>query len=115
MTAPPETSPECHPQPSTSSTWRTYQPGVCVLRNNRQSPRQGADETSTPCLNCDVASGDAPESAAAAGGAAALADVAAAGRAHLGAAGEAQRRVGGAALVALDHSPGDLHRGPRGL
>ena len=43
-----------------------------------------------------------PESAAAAGGAAAFADVAAAGRAHLGAAGEAERSVRGAALLGLD-------------
>src|SRR5205809_106737 len=40
--------------------------------------------------------------AAAAGGAAAFADVAAAGRAHLGAAGQAQRSVRGPALLGLD-------------
>src|SRR5260370_7109618 len=40
---------------------------------------------------------------AAAGGAAALADVAAAGRAHLGPAGQAQRGVGDPALMRLDH------------
>ena len=39
--------------------------------------------------------------AAAAGGAAAFADIAAAGRAHLGAAGEAERSVGRAALLGL--------------
>src|SRR5258707_13199944 len=39
---------------------------------------------------------------AAAGGAAALADVAAARRAHLGPAGEAQRGIGDSALVRLD-------------
>src|SRR5690349_24236796 len=43
-----------------------------------------------------------PLSATAAGGAAAFADVAAAGRAHLGAAGEAERSVRGAALLGLD-------------
>src|ERR1700747_2733887 len=42
-----------------------------------------------------------PELAAAAGGAAAFANVAASGGAHLGAADEAQRRVRGAPLVRL--------------
>src|SRR5579875_721425 len=46
--------------------------------------------------------------AAAAGRAAALADVAAAGRAHLGAAGQAQRGVRHPALPRLDY----LHRAP---
>ena len=44
--------------------------------------------------------------AAAAGGAAAFADVAAAGRAHLGAAGQAQRGVRSAALLRLDQLGG---------
>ena len=63
-------------------------------------------------------------SAAAAGGAAAFADVAAAGRAHLGTAGEAERSVRGPALLRLDQLGGAVrgrgsgrkgrHR-PRGL
>src|ERR1043166_1161078 len=54
-------------------------------------------------MNSDVASAATlPGLAAAAGGAAAFADVAAAGRAHLGAAGEAERSVRGAALLRLD-------------
>src|ERR1700729_1857792 len=44
--------------------------------------------------------------AAAAGGAAAFADVAAAGRAHLGTAGQAQRGVRSAALLRLDQLGG---------
>src|SRR5438874_9023520 len=44
--------------------------------------------------------------AAAAGGAAALADVAASGGAHLGAADEAERRVRGASLVRLQQLGG---------
>ena len=51
--------------------------------------------------------------AAAAGGAAAFADVAAAGRAHLGAAGEAERCVRGAALVGFDQLGGAV-RGRKG-
>jgi hypothetical protein len=53
------------------------------------------------------------ESAAAAGGAAAFADVAAACGAHLGAAGEAERRVRGATLVSLDQLGGAV-RGRKG-
>src|SRR5580692_13106450 len=49
--------------------------------------------------------------AAAAGGAAAFADVAAAGWAHLGAAGQAQRGVGGAALLGLDQLDGAVRGG----
>jgi hypothetical protein len=49
------------------------------------------------------------ELAAAAGRAAAFADIAAARWAHLGTAGEAERRVGGAALVRLEE-PGRIVR-----
>src|SRR5690349_24429795 len=55
-----------------------------------------------------------PESAAAAGGAAAFADVAAAGRAHLGAAGEAERSVRGAALLGLDQFGRAVRSGRKG-
>ena len=50
--------------------------------------------------------------AAAAGGAAAFADVAAAGRAHLRSAGEAERGVGGAALLELDQLGGGVRAAP---
>src|ERR1051326_8342706 len=54
-------------------------------------------------MNSDVVfAATLPVLAAAAGGAAAFADIAAAGRAHLGAAGEAERSVRGAALLGLD-------------
>src|SRR3954452_25364592 len=55
-----------------------------------------------------------PDLAAAAGGAAAFADVAAAGRAHLGAAGEAQRSVRGAALLSLNQLGGTVRYGRAG-
>src|SRR5258708_10912586 len=55
----------------------------------------------------------ATDSAAAAGGAAAFADVAAAGGPHLGAAVEAERRVGTAPLLGLDQLHG-TDRGPAG-
>src|SRR6266536_6377492 len=58
------------------------------------------------CICCNFG----PYSAAAAGGAAAFAHVAAARGAHLCAAGEAERRVRGAALMLLDQ----LHGGMRG-
>src|SRR5579864_2424227 len=54
-----------------------------------------------------------PVLAAAAGGAAAFADVAAAGGAHLAAAGEAKRGVCGAALLGLDQLDRAV-RGPPG-
>src|SRR5689334_2584771 len=53
-------------------------------------------------------------SAAAAGGAAAFADVAASGRAHLGAAGEAERSVRGAALLGLDQFGRAVRSGRKG-
>src|SRR5438046_758212 len=58
------------------------------------------------CICCNFG----PYSAAAAGGAAAFAHVAAARGAHLCAAGEAERRVRGATLMLLDQ----LHGGMRG-
>src|SRR6266567_1662951 len=54
------------------------------------------------------------QSAAAAGGAAAFADVAASGRAHLGAAGEAERSVRGAALLGLDQFGRAVRSGRKG-
>src|SRR3954447_26304302 len=68
--------------------------------------RQEGDETAPPNVTNarpGASAGRSREdrSAAAAGGAAALADVAGAGRAHLRAAGHAQRRVGGLAQVQL--------------
>jgi hypothetical protein len=62
-----------------------------------------------PLLSKEIFPWEVPKLRAAAGGAAAFADVAAARGAHLGAAGEAQRGVRGAALLELDQ----LGRGVR--
>src|SRR3954451_6450216 len=63
----------------------------CGLFARTDSP---IGENASPIRENPVAYREESTSAAAAGGAAALADVAAAGRAHLRAAGHAQRRVG---------------------
>src|SRR5436190_20938244 len=70
---------------------------------------RGADETTTEAREDSRPSVGVGALAAAARGAAALADVATAGGAHLGAAGEAERGVGGLAL----HQLQQLGRGAR--
>jgi hypothetical protein len=75
-----------------------------AFRCNQKTPmsaQEGYSPSAVPLLNRE-SSVRATFLAAAAGGAAAFADVAAASRAHLGAAGEAERCVRSAALVSLD-------------
>src|SRR2546429_3708441 len=68
--------------------------------------QKGCSQWATPLLSWQITRWSYRQSAAAAGGAAAFADVAAAGRAHLRPAGEAQRGIRRAALLELDQLSG---------
>src|SRR2546422_11699342 len=84
---------------------------------NRRTAPAGPGVRRSPAIRCPLPAHASmlhlmqyrPLLAAAARGAAAFADVAAAGRAHLRAAGQAERCVGAAALARLDQ----LHRAVR--
>src|SRR6201997_5663073 len=75
------------------------------------SAQGGCDPSITSARSWGFFLMNGPFSAAAAGGAAAFADVAAAGRAHLRSAGEAQRGVRRAALLELDQLGGGVRAG----
>jgi hypothetical protein len=85
----------------------------CIGCNGRR-PDDAQKEHSlsaTPLLSWKSSVRAAPESAAAASGAAAFADVAAACGAHFGAAGEAERGVGGSPLLRFDQLGGAVRLG----
>src|ERR1700722_3195639 len=85
----------------------------CIRCNiqHLDSIQEGCSLPTAPLLNWENTLRSCLESAAAAGGAAAFADVAAAGRAHLRSAGEAERGVGRAALLELDQLGGGARGG----
>src|ERR1700735_4820154 len=90
----------------------------CIRCNiqHLDSIQEGCSLPTASLLNWENTLRSRLESAAAAGGAAALADVAAAGRAHLRSAGEAQRGVRRAALLELDQLGGGVRSArPDGL